>query len=64
MSSKKPWEYSAITKPWEDLDFDEKAKWVKTELQRMRSLFVMLSSQVQEIGSRVKAIRKELQANE
>jgi hypothetical protein len=46
------------------LDFDEKAKWVKTELQRMRSLFVMLSSQVQEIGSRVKAIRKNLRENQ
>jgi len=64
MSSKKPWEYSAITKRWEDLDFDEKAKWVKTELQRMRSLFVMLSSQVQEIGSRVKAIRKNQRENQ
>ena len=46
------------------LNADEKAEWVKAELQRMRSLFAMLSSQVQEIGRRVKAIRKELQANE
>ena len=63
MSSKKPWEYSAITKRWEDLDFDEKAEWVKAELQRMRSLFAMLSSQVQEIGRRVKAIRKTMNEN-
>jgi len=61
MSSKKPWEYSAITKPWEDLDFDEKAKWVKTELQRMRSLFVMLSSQVQDVRTAAKALEKKIQ---
>jgi len=30
----------------------------------MKSLFVMLSSRVQEIGRRVKAIHKRLQANE
>jgi hypothetical protein len=43
---------------------DEKAEWVRAELQRMRSLFSMLSSQVQDIGSRVKAIRKELKEDE
>ena len=64
MSSKKPWEYSAITKPWEDLDFDEKAKWVKTELQRMRSLFVMLSSQVQEVRTAAKALEKKIQEDQ
>jgi len=37
---------------------------VKAELQRMRSLFAMLSAQVQEIGRRVKAIRKNLQENQ
>jgi hypothetical protein len=64
MSSKKPWEYSAITKPWEDLDFDEKAKWVKTEIQRMRSLFVMLSSQVQEVRTAAKALEKKIQEDQ
>ena len=64
MSDTKHWEKSSRNKRWQDRDADEKAEWVKAELQRMRSLFVMLSSQVQEIGSRVKAIRKELQANE
>jgi hypothetical protein len=64
MSSKKPWEYSAITNPWEDLDFDEKAKWVKTELQRMRSLFVMLSSQVQDVRTAAKALEKKIQEDQ
>ena len=64
MSSKKPWEYSAITKPWDDLDFDEKAKWVKTELQRMRSLFVMLSSQVQDVRTAAKALEKKMQGDQ
>jgi len=64
MSSKKPWEYSAITKRWEDLDFDEKAKWVKTEIQRMRSLFVKLSSQVQEVLAAAKAIEKKIQEDQ
>ena len=57
---KKPWEYSAITKRWEHLDFDEKAERVKTELQRLRSLFVMLSSLVQETRRAAKAIEKRL----
>ena len=64
MSSKKPWEYSAITKHWEDLDFDEKVKWLETELQRMRSLFVMLSSQVQEVLAAAKAIEKKIQEDQ
>lgn len=63
-NNKKPWEYSAITKRWEDLDFDEKAEWVKTEHQRLRSLFVMLSSQVQEIRRAVKAIEKRLKEDQ
>jgi hypothetical protein len=52
MSDTKHWEKPSRYKLWQ------------AEVQRMRSLFAMLSSQVQEIGSRVKAIRKELQANE
>ena len=64
MSSKKPWEYSAITKRWEDKSVDEKAEWVKAELQRMRSLFVMLSSQVQEIGRAVRALQNRPSENE
>jgi hypothetical protein len=43
---------------------DEKAEWVKAELQRMRSLFVMLSAQVQETGRRVKAIQEKLGESE
>jgi hypothetical protein len=46
------------------MNADEKAEWVKAELQRMRSLYAMLSSQVREIGRRVKAIRNDLQENE
>jgi hypothetical protein len=64
MSSKQPWEYSAITKRWEDLDFDEKAKWLRTELQRMRSLFVMLSSQVREVRAAAKAIEKKIREDQ
>ena len=61
---KKPWEYSAVTKRWEHLDFDEKAERVKTELQRLRSLFVMLSSQVQETRRAAKAIEERLKEDQ
>ena len=64
MSDTKHWEKSSRAKLWQEKNADEKAEWVKAELQRMRSLFVMLSSQVQEIGSRVKAIRKNLRENQ
>ena len=64
MSDTRYWEAIFRTKLWRDMSPDEKAEWVKAELQRMRSLFVMLSSQVQEIGSRVKAIRKNLKENQ
>jgi hypothetical protein len=43
---------------------DEKAEWVKAELQRMRSLYVMLSSHTQEIGRAVKGIQKRLKENQ
>jgi prefoldin subunit 5 len=36
---------------------------VKAELQRMRSLFAMLSAQVQEIGRSVQAIRNTINEN-
>jgi hypothetical protein len=49
---------------WRDMSPDEKAEWVKAELPRMRSLFVMLSSQVQETGRRVKAIQEKLKENQ
>ena len=64
MSDTKHWEKPSRHKLWQEKNTDEKAEWVKVELQRMRSLFAMLSSQVQEIGRRVKAIHKGLQANE
>ena len=60
MSDTKHWEKSARYKRWQDRDADEKAEWVKAELQRMRSLFAMLSAQVQDIGRAVKAIEKRL----
>ena len=63
MSDTKHWEKSSRNKRWQDRDADEKAEWVKAELQRMRSLFAMLSAQVQEIGRRVKAIRKTISEN-
>ena len=50
MSSNKDWDKSFLTKRWQEMNADEKAEWVKAELQRMSSLFAMLSSQVQEIG--------------
>ena len=60
MSGTTHWEKSSRNKLWQDRDADEKLEWVKAELQRMRSLFAMLSSQVQEIGRAVKAIEKKL----
>ena len=63
MSDTKHWEKSSRNKRWQDRDADEKAEWVKAELQRMRSLFAMLSAQVQEIGRRLKAIRKTINEN-
>ena len=64
MSDTKHWEKPSRYKLWEERNADEKAEWVKAELQRMRGLFAMLSSQVQEIGRRVKAIREKLQQNQ
>ena len=63
MSDTKHWEKSSRNKRWQDRDADEKAEWVKAELQRMRSLFAMLSAQVQEIARRVQAIRKTINEN-
>jgi hypothetical protein len=63
MSDTKHWEKSSRAKLWQERNADEKAEWVKAELQRMRSLFAMLSSQVQDIASRVKAIQKKLHEN-
>jgi hypothetical protein len=60
MSGTKHWEESSRNRRWQDRDADEKAEWVKDELQRMRSLFAMLSSQVQEIRRAVRAIEKKL----
>ena len=64
MSDTKHWEKSSRTKLWQEKNADEKAEWVKAEVQRMRGLFAMLSSQVREIGRRVKAIREKLQQNQ
>jgi hypothetical protein len=64
MSDTQHWEKPARAKLWQEMNVDEKAEWVKAELQRMRSLYAMLSSQVREIGRRVKAIRNDLQENE
>lgn len=64
MSGTKYWELSVRAKRWGDMNPDEKAEWVKAELQRMSALFAMLSSQVQEIGRKVKAIRMKLKENQ
>jgi hypothetical protein len=64
MSDTRYWETSFRTKLWRDMNPDEKAEWVKAEPQRMRSLFVMLSSQVQEIGRKVKAIQEKLKESQ
>jgi hypothetical protein len=64
MSDTKHWEKSSRAKLWQEKNAEEKAEWVKAEVQRMRGLFAMLSSQVQEIGRRVKAIREKLQQNQ
>ena len=63
MSSTKYWEASFRAKRWSDMNADEKAV-VRAELQRMSALFAMLSSQVQEIGRTVKAIRNKLKENQ
>lgn len=49
---------------WGGMNPDEKSEWMRDELQRMSALFAMLSSQVQEIGRRVKAIQKKLKQNQ
>jgi len=64
MSGTKYWETSLRAKRWGDMNPDEKAEWVRAELQRMSALFAMLSSQVQETGRRVKAIQKKLKENQ
>ena len=64
MSDTRYWEASFRRKLWRDMSPDEKAEWVKAELQRMRSLFVMLSFQVQETGRRVKAIQEKLKESQ
>ena len=61
MSDTHHWEKSSRAKLWQERNAEEKAEWVKDELRRMSSLFAMLSLQVQEIGRRVKAIKKRLQ---
>jgi hypothetical protein len=60
MSDTHYWEKTSRAKPWQDRNADEKAEWVKDELQRMSSLFAMLSSQVQEIGRTIKTIEKQI----
>jgi hypothetical protein len=64
MSGTKYWEMPSRGKRWGDMNPDEKAEWVKAELQRMRSLFAMLSSQVQEIERSIKAIQQKLKESQ
>jgi hypothetical protein len=64
MSDTRYWEASFRGKLWRDMSPDEKAEWIKAELQRMRSLFVMLSAQVQETGRKVKAIQEQLKESQ
>jgi hypothetical protein len=64
MSDTRYWETSFRTKLWRDMNPDEKAEWVKADLQRMRSLFVMLAAQVQETGRKVKAIQEQLKESQ
>ena len=64
MSDTRYWEASFRAKLWRDMSPDEKAEWLKTEPQRMRSLFVMLSFQVQDTGWRVKAIQEKLKQSQ
>lgn len=64
MSDTKHWEKSSRHKLWQERNADEKTEWVRAEVQRMRSLFVMLSSHVQEVGRAVKAIEKKLKENQ
>jgi len=73
MSSDKPWENPSRTKLWQEMKADEKAEWLRAQLnevnglnaklQQMSCLYAMLSSQVQEIGRAVKTIEKRLEEN-
>ena len=45
-------------KHWSEMNADEKADWLRSELQHMSNLFAMMSSQIQEIGRSVKALEK------
>lgn len=47
-----------MAKPWSQMTADEKAEWLKAELQQMSSLYAMLASQIQEIGRAVKTLEK------
>jgi len=73
MSSGNPWEKPPRTQVWQEMNADEKAEWLRAELnqvnslnaklERMSNLYAMLSSQVQEIGRSVKTIEKRLDEN-
>lgn len=49
-----------MAKPWDQMNADEKAEWLRGEVRQMSSLYAMLSSQIQEIARSVKAIEKRL----
>ena len=73
MSSDRPWENRSRTKLWQEMNADEKAEWLRAELnqvnslnaklERMSNLYAMLSSQIQEIGRAVKTIERRLDEN-
>lgn len=47
-----------MAKPWDQMNADEKAEWLRGEVRQMSSLYAMLSSQIQEIARSVKALEK------
>ena len=73
MSSDKLWEKPPRTQVWQEMNADEKAEWLRAELnqvnslnaklERMSNLYAMLSSQIQEIGRAVKTIERRLDEN-
>jgi hypothetical protein len=51
---------NSMAKPWNQMNADEKAEWLRAELRQMSSLYAMLASQIQETARSVKAIEKQL----
>ena len=47
-------------KRWDEMNPEEKADHLRSELRQMSSLYAMLSSQIQEISRAMKALQKDI----